>query len=107
MPSPSSPTRERIVSAANKLFYRDGIKSVSVDAVAAMAGVTKRTLYYHFNSKDDLIAVYLPARAQPNLALFKLWFSEAEGGLPAKVAGIFHKLAQAARHPKWKGCGFL
>jgi AcrR family transcriptional regulator len=107
MPSTSSPTRERIVSAANKLFYSDGIKSVSVDAVAAMAGVTKRTLYYHFDSKDDLIAAYLAARDQPNLALFKLWFSETKGGLPARVAGIFHKLAQAARHPKWKGCGFL
>jgi AcrR family transcriptional regulator len=107
MPSTASPTRERIVSAANRLFYSEGIKSVSVDAVAAKAGVTKRTLYYHFKSKDDLIAAYLEARDQPNLALFKLWFSETEGKLPVKVAGIFRHLAQAARHPKWKGCGFL
>jgi AcrR family transcriptional regulator len=100
-------TRERIVSAANKLFYSDGIKGVSVDAVAEKAGLTKRTLYYHFRSKDDLVAAYLEARDQPNLALFKRWFDEAGGNLPDKVEAIFSNLARAARHPKWKGCGFL
>src|SRR5882724_7715930 len=101
------PTRERIISAANALFYNEGIRGVSVDAVAAKAGVTKRTLYYHFKSKDDLVAAYLAARDQPNLALFRRWFTEAEDGLPAKVEAIFRNLARSARHPKWKGCGFL
>jgi AcrR family transcriptional regulator len=101
------PTRERIILAASALFYNDGIRGVSVDAVAAKAGVTKRTLYYHFKSKDDLVAAYLAARDQPNLALFRQWFAEAQGGLPAKVEAIFRNLARSARHPKWKGCGFL
>ena len=101
------PTRERIVSAASALFYADGIRGVSVDAVAAKAGITKRTLYYHFESKDDLVAAYLAGRDQPNLTLFKQWFAEADGGLPAKVERIFRNLARSARHPKWKGCGFL
>jgi AcrR family transcriptional regulator len=102
-----SPTRERIISAASALFYSEGIKGVSVDAVAAKASLTKRTLYYHFKSKDDLVAAYLAARDQPNLALFRKWFTETEGELPAKVEAIFRHLARAARHPKWKGCGFL
>jgi AcrR family transcriptional regulator len=101
------PTRERIISAANTLFYNDGIRGVSVDAVAAKAGVTKRTLYYHFKSKDDLVAAYLAGRDQPNLALLRQWFDAAVGGLPAKVEAIFRNLARSARHPKWKGCGFL
>lgn len=100
-------TRDRIIAAANKLFYAEGIRGVSVDAVAEAAGLTKRTLYYHFRSKDDLIAAYLAARDQPNLELFKRWFDEARGGLPAKVQAIFDNLAASARHPKWKGCGFL
>jgi AcrR family transcriptional regulator len=107
MPRTATPTRERIVSAAIKLFYGEGIRSVSVEAVAAKAGVTKRTLYYHFDSKDELVAAYLEARDQPNLALFKRWFAETEGGPAAKVQGIFSHLATSARHPKWKGCGFL
>jgi AcrR family transcriptional regulator len=102
-----NPTRERLVAAAIKLFYADGIRSVSVDAVAEAAGVTKRTLYYHFKSKDDLVAAYLDGRDQPNLALFKRWFAETEGGLAAKVEGIFRQLARSARHPAWRGCGFL
>jgi AcrR family transcriptional regulator len=101
------PTRERIISAASKLFYDEGIRSVSVDAVAEKAGVTKRTLYYHFASKDELIDAYLAARDQPNLALFKRWFAEANGDAADKVQGIFRNLARSARHPKWKGCGFL
>ncbi|MBR0798416.1 TetR/AcrR family transcriptional regulator [Bradyrhizobium jicamae] len=107
MPRPSEPTRERIIKAASALFYSEGIRRVSVDEVAAKAGLTKRTLYYHFRSKDDLVAAYLAARDQPNLVLFRAWFADAEGGVPAKVEAIFRNLARSARHPKWKGCGFL
>jgi AcrR family transcriptional regulator len=107
MTKPSTQTRDRIIAAAAKLFYSEGIRRVSVDAVAEKAGVTKRTLYYHFDSKDELIAAYLNARDQPNLALFARWFQEADGSLATKVENIFKNLAQSARHPKWKGCGFL
>ncbi|WDZ75411.1 helix-turn-helix domain containing protein [Ensifer adhaerens] len=100
-------TRDTIVAAAAKLFYAEGIRAVSVDAVAEEAGVTKRTLYYHFESKDELIAAYLEGRDQPNLKLFRKWYGEAEGDLPIKVEAMFVNLARAARHPKWKGCGFL
>ena len=100
-------TRDVIVEAAEKLFYAEGIRAVSVDAVAEAAGVTKRTLYYHFESKDELIAAYLEGRDQPNLKLFRKWFDTAEGELADKVEAIFFNLARAARHPKWKGCGFL
>ncbi|AMS44069.1 TetR/AcrR family transcriptional regulator [Aminobacter aminovorans] len=107
MRTSGKPTRERIVDAASKLFYGEGIRAVSVDAVAEKAGLTKRTLYYHFQSKDELIAAYLDGRDQPNLALFQRWFGEAEGGIDQKIRAIFQNLAKAARHPRWKGCGYL
>jgi AcrR family transcriptional regulator len=107
MAAPATTTRERILIAASKLFYSEGIRAVSVDAVAAKAGLTKRTLYYHFRSKDDLVAAYLTARDQPNMVLFRRWFDEARGPLSAKVQAIFRQLAHNAGHPKWKGCGFL
>ncbi|RTM06474.1 MAG: TetR/AcrR family transcriptional regulator [Hyphomicrobiales bacterium] len=102
-----NPTRKRLVDAATKLFYAEGIGRVSVDAVAEKAGLTKRTLYYHFKSKDDLIAAYLEGRDQPNLEQMTGWFDAAEGGADKKVEAIFTNLARVARHPKWKGCGFL
>src|SRR5579872_2697538 len=107
MSTDAEQTRERIIAAAARLFYNEGIRAASVDAIAEKAGVTKRTLYYHFKSKDDLIAAYLDARDQPNLKLMADWFAEAGGGLGDKIAAIFSQLARAARHPKWKGCGFL
>ena len=107
MTEPDKPTRARIIEAASKLFYGEGIRAVSVDAVAEKAGVTKRTLYYHFESKDELVAAYLEARDQPNLKLMAGWFDKAEGGLPQKIEAIFQNLARSARHPRWKGCGFL
>lgn len=107
MIEPDKPTRTRIIEAASKLFYGEGIRAVSVDAVAEKAGVTKRTLYYHFESKDELVAAYLEARDQPNLKLMAGWFDKAEGGLPQKIEAIFQNLARSARHPRWKGCGFL
>ncbi|MFG1350987.1 TetR/AcrR family transcriptional regulator [Xanthobacter autotrophicus] len=106
MPKPLD-TRGKIVQAASKLFYSEGIGRVSMDAVAEKAGVTKRTLYYHFDSKDDLVAAYLDARDQPNLKQMAAWFAAAGGGPDEKVAAIFEALARSARHPKWKGCGFL
>jgi len=107
MSDPLSPTRQRIVEAASKLFYAEGIGRVSMDAVAEKAGLTKRTLYYHFTSKDDLVTAYLDARDQPNLKQMAGWFDAAEGEPDVKVQAIFTNLARVARHPKWKGCGFL
>ena len=107
MKDDARPARERIVDAATRLFYGEGIRAVSVDAIAAKAGVTKKTLYYHFRSKDDLVAAYLASRDQPNLKLFERWFDQAEGGLPEKVEAMFLGAAASARHPKWRGCGFL
>jgi AcrR family transcriptional regulator len=107
MSTKKTPTRQRIIDAATKLYYAEGIGRVSVDAVAAKAGVTKRTLYYHFTSKDELIAAYLEERDQPNLRQFAQWFNTAAGGPDEKVQAIFDNLARVARHPKWRGCGFL
>lgn len=100
-------TRDRIIEAASRLFYSEGIRAVSVDAVAAKAGVTKKTLYYHFRSKDDLVAGYLASRDQPNLTLFAKWYDEARGGAADRTAAMFHQVGRSARHPKWRGCGFL
>jgi len=57
-----STSAERILAAADKLFYSRGIRAVGVDAIAEEAGVSKRTLYSHYPTKDDLIAAYLTGR---------------------------------------------
>lgn len=106
MPRSGAKTRQGIIAAANKLFYLYGIKATSLDTIAEKAGVTKRTLYYHFQSKDDLVAEYLAARDQPNLRAFQRWFNEEPGSLPERVTAIFDGAADAVSHVKWRGCGF-
>ena len=61
--------KDRILETADRLFYLQGIRAVGVDTIAAEIGISKRTLYNHFPSKDALIAAYLArrfvARAHP------------------------------------------
>lgn len=107
MPRNATDTRARILEATGKLFYREGIRSVSMDDVAARAGVTKRTLYYHFRSKDDLIAANLGARDQPTVDRILQWMDEKGGALAGQVAAVFAHTAKLATNPRWRGCGFL
>ncbi|MBA7469203.1 hypothetical protein ES703_77464 [subsurface metagenome] len=107
MPPNGNPTRERIIAAATKLFYSEGLRATSVDAVAEKAGVTKKTLYYHFQTKDELIAAYLASRDQPTLAYYERWFSETKGSTADKVRGLFRAFGKSADTPHWRGCGFL
>lgn len=100
-------TREQIVTAATRLFYGEGIRAVSMDAVAEKAGVTKKTLYYHFTSKDELVAETIAARDQPTLELYMRWFAETDGRVADKVYGLFVKLGRSVNTPRWRGCGFL
>lgn len=57
-----TPAGRRIVAAAEELFYDRGITAVGVDLIAERSGVTKRTLYNRFGSKDHLVAIYLAER---------------------------------------------
>src|ERR1700684_4332700 len=54
--------RERLLAAADELFYADGVHTVGIDRVIERAGVAKATLYSAFGSKDELIRCYLTAR---------------------------------------------
>ena len=54
--------RERLLDAAETLFYEHGITGTGVDAVLREAGVSTATLYAHFGGKDALVAAYLERR---------------------------------------------
>jgi len=54
--------KDRILDTADRLFYLQGIRAVGVDTIAAEIGISKRTLYNHFPSKDALISAYLARR---------------------------------------------
>lgn len=102
----SESTQQRILEAAYGCFYREGFARVSVDAIAAAAGVTKRTLYYHFESKDALLAAVLAVQHQLALARIAQWGAGNEDDPAAMVQSIFTELRKWAERPGWLGSGF-
>lgn len=91
----ASPTRARILDAAERLFYGQGIRAVGVDALAAEAGISKRTLYAHFASKDELIAAYL---------LRHCGLVEPDGPPLGQILGLFDGLARWFGSRRFRGC---
>lgn len=104
--APAGDTRTRIIQAADELFYAGSVRDVSVDRIAERAQVTKKTVYYHFRSKDDLVAACLDARDKPTIERYKAWAGE-RGPMAERVEQMFLALSKASRTPEWKGCGFI
>jgi AcrR family transcriptional regulator len=102
----SSDTRAILLEAAGELFYGHGVARASMDEIARRAGLTKRTLYKHFRSKDDLIAAYLEALDEPVRRRYEGWLHAVPGPLESRLRHMFGALAIHARNPRWKGCGF-
>jgi AcrR family transcriptional regulator len=109
MVRPKNPreTRERLLAAADEVFYAHGIRNSSVDEVAQRAGLTKRTLYYHFRSKDDLAAAYVQQRSDLTLARQIGAASSVAGPFAAKVDALFVAVERNATKAGWNGCPFI
>ena len=100
--------RDALLGATNELTYARGITGTGVDAIAARAGVTKRTLYQHFGSKDRLVAEALNERSRRaliNLEANARRRSE-ETGEPAILA-LFDVIENALRTRTKTGCAFI
>jgi AcrR family transcriptional regulator len=106
MPHSADQTRKRIVDGAYKLFRRRGYARVTMDDIAAEAKLTKRTLYHHFNSKDQLLAHVLDVQHHLALQAFRTFGDRLSGSAEAIVEGIFRELAVWADRPRWAGSGF-
>jgi AcrR family transcriptional regulator len=91
--------QERILDTADRLFYRQGIRVIGVDTVAAEIGVSKRTLYNYFPSKDDLIVAYLSRRLRP--------IDPSDGPPAEQILEDFDRLERAMRMKGYRGCPFM
>lgn len=108
MPRDSSATRTRIYTAAYALFYRKGFQRTSLDDIAAKAGVTKRTLYYHVRSKDDLAGAMLAHQHGFVLAEMARWMGDPADAriLVDRLFGSVTRWAEKAGKGSWTGSGF-
>ena len=91
--------QQRILETTDRLFYGQGIRAVGVDTIAAEIGISKRTLYNYFPSKDDLIVAYLSRRIRP---------VEASDLPPAEqILGDFERLECSFASGAFRGCPFV
>ncbi|BCB04153.1 TetR/AcrR family transcriptional regulator [Bacillus sp. KH172YL63] len=103
-----TPAAKRILEAASDLFYWKGIHSIGVETIANEAGVTKKTLYDRFGSKEQLIVAYLKNRDQQ-------WKNHLTGYLQAvpdqeplqKILTIFDALESWLNQHNQRGCAFV
>jgi AcrR family transcriptional regulator len=104
--SRAADTHVRILEAAYRGFYREGFMRVSMDDIAAAAGVTKRTLYQHYDSKDALLAAALESQREQSLRLVLEWGAGVSGGAPDLIRQVFDGMTAWAGRPRWLGSGY-
>ncbi|WP_431949031.1 TetR/AcrR family transcriptional regulator [Actinacidiphila sp. bgisy167] len=97
--------RERLLEAADELFYAEGVRTVGIDRVIERAGVAKASLYNSFGSKEGLVCAYLEerfARRKDRVARTLTRFRTPR----EKLLGVFDALGEATTEPRYNGCPF-
>jgi AcrR family transcriptional regulator len=103
--APRVKARDRLLAAADALFYAEGVQSVGIDRVIETAGVAKASLYRVFRSKEELVAAYLAARHRA--ILVELTRAVAQETDPrARLLAVFDAQAQLLRRRTNNGCAF-
>jgi AcrR family transcriptional regulator len=99
------PARERLLAAANELFYSEGVHTVGIDRVIERAGVAKASLYNTFGSKDELVRAYLQLRhdsvVQRITAAVERYDTPRE-----RLLAVFEGQAELFAQPDYRGCAF-
>lgn len=98
--------RDRLLNAANELFYDEGVRSVGIDRVIEHAGVAKATLYNTFGSKEALIGAYLEARHGSTAAHVTGYISRYDTPYD-QLLGVFEAQGVLFADPGFHGCAFV
>jgi AcrR family transcriptional regulator len=102
-----TPKARAVLAAASELFYERGIHAVGVEAVAERAGVTKKTLYDRFGSKERLVVEYLAGRDRDWCAHLDGRLRESGQSPREQLATVFEASASWARAYSSKGCSMI
>jgi AcrR family transcriptional regulator len=101
-----SSARERLLSAANELFYAEGVQTVGIDRIIAQAGVAKASLYSLFGSKEGLVRAYLAARHDGTTD--RLTAAIARQRSPrGRLPSVFDAQGELFAQPGFRGCAIV
>ncbi|QMV12659.1 TetR family transcriptional regulator [Streptomyces lincolnensis] len=102
-----TPGARRALAAASRLFYERGIHAVGVDLIAAEAGVTKKTLYDRFGSKEQIVVEYLADRDERWRAYVAEELARVEPGTVDRVLTVFDASRTWMTDSSPKGCSMV
>lgn len=102
-----TPKARVVLGAAAELFYEHGIHAVGVDVIAEHAGVTKKTLYDRFGSKERLVVEYLADRDRRWRESLEEYLALAGSAPDARVRAVFGAAGDWAAEHGWKGCAMV
>lgn len=102
-----SAKREAILETAERLFYDNGFHATGIDRIVGEAGVTPRTLYNHFASKDDLVCAVLRRREARYFSDFDEYTAAREQLHGDAVRAVFEALARWLNGEAARGCMFI
>lgn len=105
-PAKRGSARERLLAAADLLFYEEGVNTVGIDRVIERAGVAKASLYDCFGSKEELIRSYLQGRFEARQARLRKRFASCATPRE-KILAVFDAMAELAAQPGYRGCPFV
>lgn len=103
---PEGTARERLLAAANELFYEEGVHTVGIDRVIERAGVAKASLYSTFGSKEELVRAYLQQRAEQRQLRMSSRIAKYDNPRD-QVLALFDSLGETMADPKYRGCAFI
>jgi AcrR family transcriptional regulator len=101
-----TPARDRLLAAADELFYEEGVHTVGIDRVIEKAGVAKATLYSTFGSKDELIRAYLKGRHESRRERIAKRLAEIDDPRDRLLA-VFDAQGELFAQPGFHGCAFV
>lgn len=102
-----TPGARRVLDAASTLFYERGIHAVGVDAIAELAGVTKKTLYDRFGSKEALVVSYLQHRDARWRAHLAERLAAVSGAGAERILTVFDAAISWSDENSRKGCSAI
>ena len=97
--------RERLLAAADELFYNEGVHTVGIDRIIEQAGVAKASLYNTFGSKDELVRAYLETRHASVTGRITRAVERYETPRERLLA-VFEGQAELFAQPDYRGCAF-
>jgi AcrR family transcriptional regulator len=97
--------RERLLAAANELFYNEGVHTVGIDRIIEQASVAKASLYNTFGSKDELVRAYLEIR-HANVVQRITQAVERYDTPRERLLAVFEGQGELFARPDYRGCAF-